>query len=219
MNFEETQDAVQESPSSVPSEAGADDGAMDFENEFGGGAKKPMSKNAVILGGLAVVGVAVIWFMFFRGSPQSAQAGATPGDSGKQIQQFLDSGNINLMKQTLKETEKIVQKFRAYPGKTQVPLASLKSNPFRELPPKADGGPVTKRTDDDEAADHAKVVSAVAELHLQSIVRGSKYHACMINNTLYQEGQHVGVFTVAEVATGTVVLESGKYRFELKMQN
>src|SRR5260370_265107 len=165
MNFEETQDAVQESPSSVPAEAGADEGAMDFENAFGGGAKKPMSKNAVILGGLAVVGAAVIWFMFFRGSPQSAQAGANPGDSGKQIQQFLDSGNINLMKQTLKETEKIVQKFRAYPGKTQVPLASLKSNPFRELPPKADGGPVTKRNDDDEAADHAKAISAVAELH------------------------------------------------------
>jgi hypothetical protein len=59
----------------------------------------------------------------------------------------------------------------------------------------------------------------VADLHLQSIVRGGKYRACMINNTLYQEGQQVGMFTVQQVSTGTVVLECGKYRFELKMQN
>jgi hypothetical protein len=62
-------------------------------------------------------------------------------------------------------------------------------------------------------------VTAVAELHLQSIVRGGKYRACMINNTLYQQGQQIGIFTVAQVDAGTVVLESGKYRFELKMQN
>ena len=59
----------------------------------------------------------------------------------------------------------------------------------------------------------------MADLHLQSIVRGGKYHACMINNTLYQEGQQVGMFTVQQVGAATVVLECGKYRFELKMQN
>ena len=216
MNFDNTQDEAV--PDSTP--AAGDDASMDFENEFGtGGAKKPTRNNALILGGLAAVGAAVVWFMFFRGAPQSAQAAGTPGDSSSQIQQFLDSGNINLMKQTLKETEKIVQKFRAYPGKTQVPLASLRSNPFRELAPKADGGPVSHKSDEDEAAEHAKIVTAVADLHLQSIVRGSKYRGCMINNTLYQQGQQIGVFTVAEVAAGTVVLECGKYRFELKMQN
>ena len=60
-----------------------------------------------------------------------------PSDGGTDIKQFLDSGNINLMKQTLKDTEKVVQQFRTYPAQTQVPLASLHSNPFRELPPRA----------------------------------------------------------------------------------
>lgn len=191
-------------------------------DEFAGDAdlgvvtKNPNSK-VYLLVGLAVVAVAVIWFMFFRGSPPAAQA-AIPADGGTDIKQFLDSGNINLMKQTLKDTEKVVQQFRTYPAQTQVPLSSLHSNPFRELPPK---GEQTARNfgEDDDGRDHAKIVTAVADLHLQSIVRGGKYRACMINNTLYQEGQQVGMFTVQQVGTATVVLECGKYRFELKMQN
>jgi hypothetical protein len=67
-----------------------------------GGGQKP-NRNVMLLSGLAVVGVAVVWFMFFRGSPPAAQA-ALPADGGNDIKQFLDSGNINLMKQTLKDT-------------------------------------------------------------------------------------------------------------------
>ena len=191
------------------------------DEEFAGdadlGAGQKSRRNMMLLGGLAVLAVAVVWFMFFRGSPPAAQA-ALPADGGNDIKQFLDSGNINLMKQTLKDTEKVVQQFRTYPAQTQIPLGSLRSNPFRELAQKTGAAPAT-HTDDDEAKEHAKVVTAVAELHLQSIVRGGKYRACMINNSLYQQGQQIGIFTVAQVDAGTVVLESGKYRFELKMQN
>lgn len=217
MTFEQMNESAPE-PASTPaqSESGEDFGA---EGDLGGApASKKPSTNVMLLGGLAVVAAGVIWFMFFRGSPSAAQA-SIPADGGTDIKQFLDSGNINLMKQTLKDTEKVVQQFRTYPAQTQIPLASLKSNPFRELAPKTDGTPVARNTDDDEAKEHVKVVTAVAELHLQSIVRGGKYRACMINNTLYKEGQTVGMFTVQQVAAGTVVLECGKYRFELKMQN
>jgi hypothetical protein len=161
------------------------------------------------------VAAAVIWFMYFRGSPPAAQAASTAG--GPDIKQFLDNENIALMKQTLKDTEKVVQQFRTYPAQTQVPLNSLKSNPFRELEPKTEA-PVAKNNDD-EAKEHAKIVTAVADLHLQSIMRGGKYKACMINNTLYKEGEQVGMFTLQQVGAGVVVIECGKYRFELKMQN
>jgi hypothetical protein len=214
MNFEPTNDPTQEAAATSPSEPQPEGEEFLDEAALGGGTGKKSPASMYILGGLGVVAVAVVWFMFFRGSPPAAQAAAA-GD-GPDIKKFLDNENIALMKQTLKDTEKVVQQFRAYPEQTQVPLASLKSNPFRELSPKADA-PVARN--DDEAKEHAKVVNAVAELHLQSIMRGGKYKACMINNTLYKQGEQVGMFTLQEVSANTVVIESGKYRFELKMQN
>jgi hypothetical protein len=214
MTFEQMNESTPQSPAPGSEPQTGEEFAGDAD--LGGGPKNPKGK-MMLLAGLAVVGLAVVWFMFFRGSPQGAQA-ALPANGGTDIKEFLDSGNINLMKQTLKDTEKVVQQFRTYPAQTQIPLASLSSNPFRELAPKSNT-PTAKNTDDDEAKEHAKIVAAVAELHLQSVIRGGKHHACMINNTLYGEGDQVGIFTVQHVNAGTVLLESGKYRFELKMQN
>jgi hypothetical protein len=185
-----------------------------------GDAKKSGSKSLVILGVLLTVGAVVVWFSFFRGSPESAQAGMAPSDGGGQIKQFLDSGNINLMKQTLKETEKIVSQFRANRGKTQIPLASLHTNPFRELPPKTDE-PVTansSKDDEHEQELHKQATDAAADLKVQSIIRGSRYRACMINNTLYKEGQQLGMFKIEQINPATVVISTGKYRFELPIQ-
>ena len=220
MSFDQTEESIDNT--SDPAQAmhsGQDGSELDLDPAFGDGSAKPSKRNAIILGVLAVVAAFAIWFMYFRGSPSSAQAELAQNNTGAQIKEFLDSGNINLMKQTLKDTEKVVQQFRAYPGQTQVPLASLRSNPFRELAPKADAPVVARQDDGEEAREHAKVVTAVTELHLQSVVRGGKYRGCMINNTLYQEGQQIGIFTVKHIATGTVEVENGKYRFELKMQN
>lgn len=215
MNFADPSN--ESTPESTPSEepqVSDDDLALD-PTLMAAGKKK--NNSMFILFGLLVVAGGVIWFMYFRGSPQAAQAAAPEGSGSADVQKFLDSGNINLMKQTLKNTEKVVQQFRSYPAQTQVPLASLHSNPFRELEPKADV-PDRPKDDDQEARDHGKALAAVAELHLQSIMRGSKYRSCMINNVLYKENQQVGIFTIAKVDTATVTVECGKYRFELTMQ-
>ncbi|HSU66764.1 MAG TPA: hypothetical protein VLJ39_07830 [Tepidisphaeraceae bacterium] len=190
---------------------------VDLEQELAGGAGKKPNKNVFILVGLGVLAAGVIWFMYLRPGPQTAAAAPASGPGGSEIKDFLDGGHITQMKQTLKDTEKLVQQFRAFPGATQVPLASLKSNPFRELEPVEGAAP--KQADDDEAKEHTKVVTAVSELHLQSIMRGAKHRSCMINNMLYSEGGQVGVFKITSVQPAAVVLESGKYRFELKMQN
>jgi len=136
MSFDSTQEDSAESIPSVEVQPDEDNGEG-FDSSFAGGGTKSGNRGLVILGGLILIGAVSVWFVYFRGGPQSAQAGMAPSDGGSQIKQFLDSGNINMMKQTLKETEKIVKQFRAYPGKTQVPLESLHTNPFRELEPKA----------------------------------------------------------------------------------
>lgn len=195
------------------------DGGADFDPAFVAGGAKGGPNKLYLAGGAAVVAAGVIWFMFFRSGPQSAQAGTNPNDGGSQIKEFLDSGNINMMKQTLKETEKIVKQFRSYPGKTQVPLEQLRSNPFRELAPKADAPVATNSRDAERAEElHKQAIAAVADVKLQSIVRGSKVRACMINNTLYKEGQQIGILKIEQVTTNSVIVSSGQYRFEIKMK-
>jgi len=221
MSYDSMQDAIQPADGGMPPEGGPDETALEFDPAFVDGGKKPFNRGPVMLAGLLLVGAVVIWFMYFHQGPANSLGGTSPNDAGEQIRKFLDKGNINMMMQTLKETEKIVHQFRSYdPGKAQIPLASLRSNPFRELPPKSDA-PITGPThDDDRDADfHKQAIEAVAELHLQSVIHG-KRPACMINNTFYRAGdQLAGMLTIEKINSSTVELSAGRYRFELKMSH
>jgi hypothetical protein len=42
--------------------------------------------------------------------------------------------------------------------------------------------------------------------------------SCMINNSLYLEGQQVESFTIERISPNAVVVRNGSYRFELRMQ-
>ena len=215
MSYEVNEEASQETPS--PADIMGDE-QTDFEAAPSQGNSG--SKQMTIVGALLLVAAVVVYFMYFRTGPESAQAGMTPNDGGSQIKQFLDSGNINMMKQTLKETEKIVLQFKQSPGKTQIPLSSLRTNPFRELEPKPDSPTAStqKEIDHDEELHH-QALAAVADIKLQSIIAGTKYKACMVNNVMYREGQSIGVLKIEQITSGAVIMSSGKYRFEVKMQN
>lgn len=54
-------------------------------------------------------------------------------------------------------------------------------------------------------------------LELGSIVRGGR-SACLVNNTLYHQGDQIGNFTVVEIKPKSVVVRQGKYSFELTMK-
>jgi hypothetical protein len=188
------------------------------------GTPKGPPRGAMLLIGLLVVGAAVVYFVYFRNGPASAQGGTSAKDAAT-IDEFLkvDSTNINLMKQTLKDSEKVVQQFLSYPGKTQVPLTDLHSNPFRELPPK-DNGPVAAAPDPNarrNAAEREAAYKAIQTLQLQSVIHSSSRRACMINNNFVHEGQEFQGFSIDQIGANTVVVHWTKLntlRFELKMQ-
>lgn len=215
MSYDETEDQTQHNAEAPPSDSEpvSEDANMEMDPAFiTEGGKKPLNKNAVMLGGLVLVGAVVIWFMYFRGGPQTAAAGQAQANA--QIKQFLDSGNINLMKEALKDTENIVKQFRqSSVGTTQIPIRSLRANPFRELAPRTDGTPIASNHADEEL--HAHYMTEVAALRLQSVIRGARQKACMINNTFYREGERVGDLTIVQVMPKSVIIGGGKYRFEL----
>jgi hypothetical protein len=170
--------------------------------------------------GVIALGAAGVWFMYQRaGGPASATA-ATAADiaqSRKTINKFLDNDgeNVKNMEQMLKDTQKYVQQF-LNPMIKQVPLAELHQNPFREKVggPKNDDAANARKREEERLA----MLKAVQGLQLQSIMYGEQRRACMVNNTLYREGQQVDAFSVEKITATSVIVKNGAYRFELRMQ-
>ena len=221
MTFNDSQEIEQEQPGAAD---GADvaEATSEGEGEFVVGEQKPAGRTGLILGGLVLLAVAVVYVMYSRGGPQ--QAGAAPAaeaaNASASISKFLQAGdeNIRLMQKMLHSTEKVVQQFLSYPSMKQVPLADLHTNPFRAYAEKA-----APKVDEEAqrqkqlAAEKAAAIEALEKLNLQSIFHGSK-PACMVNNTMYREGQVVDGFTIERINPSSIIVKRGQFRFERRMQ-
>jgi len=186
--------------------------------------KKPkVNQTTLVMFGVLALSAAGVWIMYQRVGPGKAVAAPPPESvqAKKTINSFLDGGgnNIKSMESMLRNTEKVVQQFLTYPSMTQVPLSDLRSNPFRLRPAKPENAPTS------DAAERRKreeervaMLKAVQSLQLQSIMYSDTRKACMINDTMYREGQTIDAFTIEKVNQSSVIVKSGVYRFELRMQ-
>ncbi len=183
---------------------------------------------ALVLVGLLMLGAAAIYFMRMKAGPSAASA-STPEASTAQntINEFLSDGgkNLKLMRDLLRNTEKVVQQFLNYPSTTQISLDDLKTNPFRFAAEKKDDGEAERKKHEEEERLRLlrlqklkdEVAAQANRLKLQSIISGSK-PTCMIGNQAYAEGQEVDGFTIEKIKPSSVVVKKSSYRFELRMQ-
>lgn len=217
---------------STQNDSGAGADSSDLSAALGGGGetefvvsgdeKKNPMQGLMYLLLLLAVGGGVTYFMYQRSGPATAQAGVTPEAQAAEqtINQFLTSGpdGIKMMQSMLKDTEKVVQQFLDYPSVTQIPLSALHTNPFRfakaEAAASADAEVSKRKREEEKQA----AIKASEALQLQSIVHSGSRKACMINNTLYSEGQQVERFTIEKIEPARVIVKTVTYRFELKMQ-
>jgi hypothetical protein len=204
-------------------------GGEDLQSALSGGEtefvatdeKKPATTQLLYLLLLIAVGGGGMYYMYKRQGPDSAAA-STPeaAKAAQTINTFLTSGpgGIQAMKDMLKDTEKVVKQFLDYPSVKQTPLSALMTNPFRFAAPKstpdADAEAAKKKKEEEKLA----ALKASESLMLQSIIHSGSRRACMINNALYMEGQQVDQFTVEKIEPSRVIVRTGSFRFELKMQ-
>ena len=192
------------------------------ETEFVASEEKKNPNQLIYLLLVVLLGGGGTYLMYKRQGPDSAQAASPEATKAAQtINEFLSTGpgGIQKMHEMLKDTEKVVQQFQEYPSVNQVPLSDLQTNPFRF------SNQTATATEPDEDAlarkrelEKQAAIKACAELQLQSIIHSGSRKACMINNTLYLEGQQVEQFIVEKIEPGRIVVKTGAYRFELKMQ-
>ena len=186
--------------------------------------KQPVSRSTMVVFVILIIGAAGLYLMYRQAGPKSASAAFAreTAEAKKTISGFLSGGDasIRTMEKLLRNTEKIVQQFLMYPSMTQVPLSELRTNPFRQHELKsAPGQDLPQSTDRKKREDERlAILKAVQGLQLQSIMCSETRKACMINNTLYREGQTFDDFTIEKISPSSVVVKNGPYRFELRMQ-
>jgi hypothetical protein len=215
MNFNSDQETQQPQTSDESPEMSGD-GETAF---LSSSEKKPANPQMIALVGLLVIGAGVIAFMHIRSGPSAASGADNGPDTVKTFLANRDE-HVALMSQMLQNTDKVVQRYRADPSHTQVPLTNLQTNPFRLTAPKA----VEKPGNESEAAarrrmeeERQSAESAVGNLRLTSIING-RVPTCMINGKAYRAGQKVEGFTIEQITPGAVVLRVGNFRFEVQLQ-
>lgn len=211
----------------VPGEPPADesmDSMGDGSSAFmSGEEKKPANKGALALVGLLLVGGGGYFYM--KQSPKTAVA-ANADDT--RITEFLNKGeqHVQMMKQMLNNSDKVVQRFRSYPSETQIPLAALKNNPFRLKPP-GENEPVVRppdpgrdREEIEKEERRAAATDAAKKLRLQSIFSSGSTKACLMNGKLYRMGQDVDGFKIEDIDPKHVIVSmfDGEFKFQLVIQ-
>jgi hypothetical protein len=179
--------------------------------------KHQLSTGTLVVAGLIAAAAALTYFMHLRTGPAKAAANPATANADATISQFLsnDSQNAERMRQLLKDTEKAVQQFQQQPGKTQVPLDELKTNPFRTEFAAAKNEEAEKAV---EQKRKDELRTAAATLKVQTIMSGGKRKAAMINGSLKAEGEEVNGFEVEKINTDSVIVRKDGSRFALKMQ-
>ena len=64
----------------------------------------------------------------------------------------------------------------------------------------------------------AKALAAAQRLQLQSIMYGSARRSCLVDGKLYFEGQPLGEFMLSRISPDAVLLQTGEFRFELRLR-
>ena len=219
---------------------GADDGATgdgvggsgDLTDVLGEGQeagfvsdeKKPLSTATVIMAGFLLACGAGTYLMYNRSAKAGAQPSAEAAAAQTTITEFLsdDKENVNKMKDLLENTGKAVDQFKASPGKRQVPLVDLRTNPFRfadedgKAKPDENVDSLTAKKRQEEA--RAATLKAAQGLKLTFVMSG-KQKSCMINNAVYREGEAVGGFTVEQINPDSVIVRKDEQKFKIPIRN
>ena len=88
---------------------------------------------------------------------------------------------------------------------------------FRSLEPD-DSIPLATTNNASREAATAQALAAAQRLQLQSIMYGSARRSCLIDGKLYFEGQPLGEFTLSRISADAVILQTGEFRFELRLR-
>lgn len=127
----------------------------------------------------------------------------------------LLAGNMQVL---FKDTDAVIGMFTEDTSKHQVPLQSLKKNPFVMTLTRTVFDNQGNVEVDPSASATRQLGSEFKDLHLETVMQGARPVA-IINGKLVQPGDRLGNFQVKAIENLAVILEAGGETFTLNMDN
>ena len=178
----------------------------------------PAGKKHMLVIGAMVVATIVCVFALSRGAQGPGAADAKQALIEQQVETAVKAlGTVGKEDGTpAVRGADVAKSFYYQAAERQVPIASLKSNPFIYT------SPVAKPVSPTQAATKPEPVAEVEpspaqKLTLQSVLVGSQAPAAMISNNLLTRGQQIYGWTLVEINTRSVVLERKGTTYVLTM--
>jgi len=182
--------------------------------------KQTLSQGILYLLLLLAIGGGGTYLMYKRQGPAAASAASVETAAAQQtINNFLTTGpnGIKMMEEMLHNTQKIVQQFwNIQRSAGPLEFSTHQPVPLRQSRAERKGrrGCSEKEEGRRTHGRHARVAEPDPAIdHPQRRPQGLHDQ-----HTLYLEGQQVDPFTIEKITPNSVVVKTGVYRFELRMQ-
>ena len=179
------------------------------------------SRGNLFLAAMFAAGIGGVYLLSLRSGPKKVSA---------QLQQ--DELRVDTALAALKspvssksKTMELVKTFYYQTKQRQIPLRSLKGNPFVFIPPPEAKSVVPAKSQDqpdhrtrrEEEKQLADALRAAKELTLQSVLMGKHETIAMISNNLLTKGRRIRGWTIVDIRPREVVLKWKDQTYLLKM--
>lgn len=185
--------------------------------------RRGVDRTTIGVAALIALGGAGLYYMHYRTAAAVAMVGEADAKAAT-LDAMLAGGREGLssLARDVDETRATIDRFTSRDSAALAAIHFEERDPFafRSLEPKVVAtAPVAGNTNNvaREAA-HDKALAAAQRLQLQSIMYGSAKRSCLIDGKLYFEGGSIGDFTLSRISPDAVVLQSGEFRFELRLR-
>ena len=172
---------------------------------------------------LIALGGAGLYYMHYRTAAAVAMVGEEDSKAAT-LDALLAGGREGLssLRRDVEATRETIERFSKRESATLASARFEERDPFafRSLELKvATTAPVLAKVNNaSRDLAKAKALAAAQRLQLQSIMYGSARRSCLVDGKLYFEGQPLGEFMLSRISPDAVLLQTGEFRFELRLR-
>lgn len=170
---------------------------------------------------LVALGAGGLYYMHAQTARSVAVIASTNANAGS-VESLLTGGRAGLARlaRDIDQTRQTIEGFSRNGSFALASARPMGRDPFEFHSLEPSQAPVQSGNTNQAAREAARALAleGARKLQLQSIMYGSAKRSCLVDGKLYFEGQAVGDFTIVRIATDAVTVQSGEFKFELRLR-
>lgn len=182
--------------------------------------RRGLDRMTVGVGLLVLLGAGGLYYMHARTAAAVAMVGQADEQAAR-VEAMLAGGRegLSALTRDMETTRATIDRFTKRDMAALAVARSDERDPFSFRSIETDDSASLGMTNNaSRDAAKAQALAAAQRLQLQSIMYGTSRRSCLVDGKLYFEGQSLGEFTVSRISSDAVILQSGEFKFQLRLR-